>query len=121
MLEPDKRLARVQGELVDGRAPVIGYEIHCGTTTGAGLARPLLALPRGPEGACSDDDRIRGTYLHGLLDSPDACTTILQWAGLPDPERVDVVAALEQNLDRVADACEKHLDLQALSRWMPID
>jgi len=121
VLESDKRLARVEGKLIDGTARVTGYEIHCGVTTGPGLDRALLMLSTGPEGARSSDDRVRGTYLHGLLDSPEACAAVLAWAGLSTPRRVDVASAVDQSLDRVADACETHLDLQALSRWLPLE
>lgn len=63
-----------------------------------------MLLPDGPEGARSEDDRIRGTNLHGLLDSPEACAAMLRWAGLPAPETVDIAATVEQSLDRVGGA-----------------
>lgn len=34
-------------------------------------------------------DRILGTYLHGLFDSPSACAALLSWAGLKDARGQD--------------------------------
>jgi adenosylcobyric acid synthase len=40
-----------------------------------------------------------------------ACATLLRWAGLDEPEQQDYATLREQSIDRLADVCEKHLDL----------
>jgi adenosylcobyric acid synthase len=114
-LEPGKQLRNVSGRLTLGNAPVRGYEIHAGVTTGAALASPAARLGHGPDGALSEDGTILGTYLHGLFEAPDACAALLSWAGLREVERLDYAALRESALDRLADAVEQHLDTGRLT------
>ncbi len=113
-LAPEKQLRNVSGRLTIGDAPVHGYEIHAGVSSGAALARPSVHLAGGPDGAVSDDDLVLGTYLHGLFESPDACTALLGWAGLRDSQSVDYRALRETAIDRLADEVERHLDTDRL-------
>ncbi len=111
VLAKEKQLRRCNGRLLlDDPATVQGYEIHAGVSHGPALRRPLLELERGTDGAISDDGQILGTYLHGLFDSPAACTALLRWAGVKDAEATDVAQLREQSIDRLADAVEHHLD-----------
>mgnify|MGYP005849055383 CR=1 FL=1 len=109
-LEPEKQLHRVQGRLGIGDAFVDGYEIHAGVSRGAALERPAVQLERGPDGALSEDGAILGTYLHGLLDAPEACTALLGWAGLTRAEAFDYAALRAASFERLADAVTAHLD-----------
>lgn len=111
VLEPEKQLANVSGILAFGDAPVTGYEIHCGVSRGTALARPLVRLDGRHDGAISEDGQILGTYLHGLFESRPACDALLEWAGLAAPQTPDYHALREAALDRLADACEEHLDM----------
>lgn len=112
-LKPDKQLHRVSGLLWDG-TPVEGYEIHAGVSTGPALATPFARLGERSDGARSADGCIQATYLHGLFDHPDALTRLLAWAGLDAPAAVDLRARREQDIDRLADTVEAHLDVPAL-------
>ncbi|MBV8777769.1 MAG: cobyric acid synthase, partial [Alphaproteobacteria bacterium] len=64
-----KRLAAAAGVEIAGGAPVRGYEMHLGITTGAGAERPMLRLGDRTDGAVSADGRVAGCYLHGLFAS----------------------------------------------------
>lgn len=114
VLEKDKQLRNVRGKLWLNDAPVTGYEIHAGITTGDGLLKPAVLLDNSPDGAVSDDDQIIGTYLHGLFESNEACNTLLHWAGLDTAETPDYHAQREQGIERLADAIEQHLDTEQL-------
>jgi len=111
-MSPEKRLAQVQGVCAfsDDQAPVSGYEIHMGVSTGSALARPAFFIEGRPEGAQSDDGQILGTYLHGLFDTPQAISALLRWAGLNSEHTVDTSALREASLDRIADATQPLLD-----------
>ncbi len=111
-MSPEKRLAQVQGVCVfgDDQAPVSGYEIHMGVSTGSALTRPAFLIEGRPEGAQSDDGQILGTYLHGLFDTPQAISALLRWAGLNSEHTVDTSALREASLDRIADATQPLLD-----------
>ena len=114
-LAPDKQLRRVTGRLALNHAPVTGYEIHHGVTHGSALLRPLVTLDEGNDGAISVDEHIIGTYLHGLFDSPPACSALLRWAGLGEVRPLDYPQLREQGIDRIADALEHHLDMQQIN------
>ncbi|MBC8640135.1 cobyric acid synthase [Caballeronia sp. EK] len=117
VLTQRKQLENVAGRLTigDTPAPVRGYEIHMGRTHGPALARPLVALASGCfDGAVSDDDQIAATYLHGVFDTPEACTALLAWAGAENAEPLDYPALREASLDRLADSFAQSLDLDAL-------
>ncbi|MGH8582908.1 MAG: cobyric acid synthase [Gammaproteobacteria bacterium] len=120
-LERDKQLRNVSGMLVLEDASVTGYEIHAGVTRGDGLMRPAVHLAGRPDGAISEDGRILGTYVHGLFESTAACNALLRWAGLDHPQTRDYHALRETHIDRLADACETHLDLAAITRLLDID
>ena len=121
-LAHDKQLRTVVGVLADGVTPVAGYEIHAGVSSGAGLNQPLCWLDGRPDGAISHDDQVRGTYLHGVFDTPAATDALLAWAGLAGGAASPDIAALrDAAIDRLADAVEAHLDTRALRRLLGMD
>jgi adenosylcobyric acid synthase len=121
-LARDKQLRQVEGRLTFADVTVTGYEIHAGVTRGAGLAGTVADLGHGYDGARSSDNRILGTYLHGLFDAAAARDALLHWAGLADPDAAPAYAELrEAGLDRLADACADHLDLDALAPLLGLE
>ena len=110
-LAAEKQLRNVRGHLALENAEVCGYEIHAGVTTGVALERPAVQLEDGRcDGAQSADGKIFGTYLHGLFESPAACSALLRWAGLQDVQSVDYHALRERDIERLADLVQNHLD-----------
>lgn len=113
-LAQTKQLKQVSGHLAFAEAKVSGYEIHMGVTTGPALQTPVLYLDSRPEGAVSHDNQIAGTYLHGLFDQQEACAAWLTWAGLTTQKRFDYEQLKNDELNRLADCVEVHLDWNAL-------
>ena len=109
-----KQLANTKGKLLASGSPVQGYEIHNGITRGEALSRPMLMLGDRYDGAMSEDGQLMGCYLHGLFDVADSGNAILAWAGLHDNRGVDYAAHREQQLDRLADMVESHMDMTIL-------
>lgn len=103
-LTQEKRLAQVEGRCAFADAQASGYEIHMGTSCGASTARPVFYIGDRAEGARSPDDRVLGTYLHGLFDTPQAMAALLRWAGMREIVPVDLAQLREQSIDRIADA-----------------
>ena len=118
-LESCKILRHATGAMTMDGARIRGYEIHCGISQGTALDHPACILDDGrPDGARSADDRILGTYLHGLFDEPQALSRLLAWAGLREPAAFDVRQVRETSIDRLADAVADHLDTEALRRLL---
>ncbi|BAP15279.1 MAG: cobyric acid synthase [Alcanivorax borkumensis] len=113
-----KQLRNVEGRFVAADTLIRGYEIHNGLTQGEALKHPMLVLEGRDDGAMSEDGRVMGCYLHGLFDVPDSCNTILEWAGLKSQRSVDYAVHREQQLDRLADMLEEHLDMTRLKQCM---
>lgn len=141
-----KQLYNVSGylELGGQKAPVKGYEIHCGDSYSLrDLITPfnwqrqhhiesdnltyfddhkkqrLTGTDFIKDGLMSDDGQILGTYLHGLFDLPQASDLLLEWAGLSQQHNaVDVNALREQQLNRLADEIEAHLNMPLLTQLL---
>ncbi len=117
-LASEKQLRNVRGTLFLEDAPVSGYEIHAGISSGAALNRPALKIECDGEyifdGAISPDGQILATYLHGLFESQSASDALLRWAGLREVYTPDYHARREADIDRLADAVEMHLDVVQL-------
>jgi adenosylcobyric acid synthase len=114
-LEPEKQLLNVEATLALKDAPVRGYEIHAGVTRGRGLERPFLQKKSGePDGAISDDNKVAGSYLHGVFESSQGLEAILRWAGLTDVNTVDYWKLREEDIETLADMIETRLDSERL-------
>ncbi len=115
LMTEQKVLANVCGVAANG-APVQGYEMHLGETTGADSARPFLTLAGKPEGAISPNGRIMGTTLHGLFQSDAFRTAFLAELRPGQRQALDYNAIIENTLNQWASHLETHLDLDALLR-----
>ncbi len=80
------------------------------------IAGPTQFTAPRSEGLLSEDNQILGSYLHGLFDSPEACELLLTWAGMTAPQgrTVDINQQRQQQLDRLADVLEQHLDFNKI-------
>ncbi len=116
VLEPEKQLLRVQGTLQTTGAKVSGYEIHCGVSNGSALENSALNLGDHNDGAISSDGAIFGSYVHGIFDETESLSSMLAWAGLRDVEAFDYRARQEADIERLADAVEKHFNAEWLQQ-----
>lgn len=108
---PHKTLLRVTGtSLIPGLEglPVEGYEIHHGATPSAG--GPALDLRGRPDGAATEDGRIFGAYLHGLLDSPAFRHALLRLLGASPAAPAESTVVF----DRLADWLGAHAEMDRI-------
>lgn len=86
------------------------------TTKLAKITVPAQIAAVRSEGLLSEDNQILGSYLHGLFDSPEACELLLAWAGMTASQghAVDINQQRQQQLDRLADVLEQHLDFNKI-------
>ena len=126
VLTQSKALHNVKGFLCADESAVTGYEIHMGVSQSSAELAPFAMLidsagQQRAEGVCSADDQIRATYLHGVFDHPQALASLIRWAGLElDQEVPDFRAVREQEIDRLADTLEAHVDLQGLTAFFEV-
>lgn len=111
VLKDEKVLRNVEGTLFMDGVHVKGYEIHAGCSSGVALERPAMDIQGRVEGAVSKDNQVLGTYIHGLFDTQEACSSLLKWAGLKAVKAVDLEDIREANINRLADVVEENLDM----------
>ncbi len=113
---------RVAAGLWSGAAglPVTGYEIHMGQHAGESGAAPLLTLDGRPDGAVSEDGRIAGTYLHGLLHNDGVRAALLRALGRHETGESAMAFAerREAAFDRLAAVVREHLDLARVNAFV---
>jgi adenosylcobyric acid synthase len=101
-----------------------GYEIHIGHSDPVEQNRPAFNILKRldksvdlNEGQVSQDGRVVGTYLHGLLDNDELRDAILGWAVGSQPEGAgvwDYAGFKNRQYDLLADHLERHLNLDGL-------
>ena len=136
VFEGSKETHRINGKVIEANgllagatgAPVRGYEIHMGRTSGEGFAPPFLIDDRADapvagngdlEGALDASGSVMGTYIHGLFQNVELRGAVLgelarrKGVSLPD-------AASEQDLDKeydkLADWVRSSLDMDLVYR-----
>jgi len=99
-----------------------GYEIHTGQTkrfNGKSLFyifEKNRIFSDNEDGCIAYDERIMGTYIHGLFDSPDITKRWLSVIGLGaiDVPKTKGLNAREKEYDLLADHFEKHVDMKEI-------
>ena len=125
-LEERKVLKQVRGNWQSSGDLVEGYEIHLGQSRFQSVpSAPLLIIEDNQrcreEGYRSDDNRIFGTYVHGVLDCPIgrqrflAEISTLYDDALATSRRINAADHKDQQYKLLADHFKQHLDISALS------
>ncbi|WP_428671486.1 cobyric acid synthase [Reyranella sp.] len=109
VLAGDKVLIEVSGTAQG--VPFKGYEMHVGRTSGS--AKTLLRLDGHDEGSVSNNGRIAGCYIHGLLADDRQRRHWLERLGAAT-SGLDYEADVDATLDLLADHVEKHIDCDRL-------
>lgn len=129
VLEQDKVVRKVTGTCLLNRKRVSGYEIHMGRTRPLRrVGRPYLRIHRPGErttwedGWVSEDGRVLGTYVHGILDSPrfrgDFLNQIRVEKGLKQRRPRQGRLARFREYDRLADHFEAHCDVERILSYL---
>jgi adenosylcobyric acid synthase len=109
VLQPVKHLSTRAGRHRASGAPLTGYEIHMGETTGPDCARGWIELDGTPHGASSPDGHVQGCYLHGVFTSDAFRAAWL--ASFGQTSQAAFEARVEAALDGLAQHLRSHFDL----------
>ena len=112
-MHPEKQLTCVSATHCATGAPVEGYEIHIGNTTGPDCDRPFAQIDGRIDGAISADGRVVGSYLHGMFTSDRFRGAYLALLGAETSD-LAYEAEVDRALDDLADHMEAHLDVPGL-------
>ncbi len=99
---------------------IYGYEIHSGKTVGN--TNPFVTV-RTKEGSHINyadgdmrDDRLYGTYIHGIFDSSEFRTTLLnrirRKKALTEKQSIDWRQQREEEIEKLARVVREHLDME---------
>lgn len=110
----DKTVQEITGTCARTGAAITGYEIHAGVTQGTDLARPMVRLSHGDDGAKSIDGRIEGTYIHGLFSNDEFRANWLSRIKENIGSGLQYEASVDAALDELADGLETALDIEAV-------
>jgi adenosylcobyric acid synthase len=109
-----KTLRPVAGVELTTGASIAGYEMHLGTTRGAGASRPMIQFADGTfDGAASADGRILGCHVHGLFTDPAFRRAYLAVLGAHSKGE-DHAQRVDRALDEIAAALESALAIDRL-------
>ena len=126
-LQPAKTVSRSRGTVLAdcgflndvASTAIHGYEIHLGLTSGS---NPLFHISQRegsavdvPDGGCSGDGRIWGTYLHGVFDNDAFRRAWLESLGV-QPSTDSFQQRRTRSYDRLADVLEENLNIDLLDR-----
>jgi len=125
ILEEKKIVRKVTGICLINRKRVTGYEIHMGQTRILRrMGKPLLRVHEPgnrqswEDGWSMEGNRIAGTYVHGILDSPgfrgDFLNRIRRAKGLKERAARHGRLARFHQYDRLADLFEAHCDVERI-------
>ncbi len=114
VLEKSKRLTRIKGWCHQFQAPVEGYEIHMGVTENFENQSFIEVATIGNQSDCfddgsiTDDQRIFGTYMHGIFDSGEFLKKFLEWINnkkalkIIEGQQISFNYSIDKELDRLA-------------------
>ena len=112
VLTSDKITAPVTAQHLASGETIQGYEIHLGRTSGPDCSRAVVSINGRLDGAISLDGRVSGTYVHGLFASDAFRKAWL--TGFGRQSQLNYNATVEATLDKLADHCEEHLDIDQI-------
>jgi adenosylcobyric acid synthase len=118
-MKPGKTVQQTTAHCPTFDCSATGYEIHVGLTVGPDVEqRPFLQVDGRRPGACSADGTVAGGYMHGLFSDDLFRARYLApfRGGVQNQTRYG--HRVDEALDVLAEAMERHLDIDALHKAM---
>ncbi len=117
-MEPMKVTKQSKGYLNES-VKVYGYEIHMGQSKFLEDINHLIQLEDGHvDGYMSSDEKVYGTYMHGVFDSPSFrehfINPLRKEKGLMEKKSINYEEIREETLDKLADVVRENLDMDKI-------
>ncbi|WP_458352492.1 cobyric acid synthase [Peribacillus frigoritolerans] len=132
VFQAEKKTVQMEGILsagiMESQMKLNGFEIHLGRTTLKSQVRPFLLLKDGREdGAVSNDNKVMGTYLHGIfhnrLFTRLLVNQIRRNKGL-DEVKENVQSDSERREEAynlLASHLEENIDMDTIYQWLQLE
>lgn len=126
ILKGEKRLRRVEFQMDGVAGRHSGYEIHMGESKLEPGAEPMTILNDGSEDGCMVNDKVMGSYIHGILDNPAVIDYLLRdhalCKRLPTSGGVEPYREFkERQYDALAERLRNCLNMELLYKIMQGD
>jgi len=122
VLAEDKTLVRATAKHAPSGLPVFGYEIHHGQTSLDGLVSVFRRTDGEVVGVGTPDNRIWGTYLHGVFDADGFrrwfIDRLRERRGMHPLQKIMATYDLEPAFDRLAEVVRESLNMDEVYRVM---
>lgn len=97
-----------------------GYEIHMGTTDSESPS-PLNILSTGEADGYKLNDKVWGTYIHGIFDNREIVESILKVVSSKDLEIESYQEIKDKNFDKLAALIRESVDMDYIYETLKID
>ncbi len=124
----DKCIRRDQGKLnIGDLGEFTGYELHMGISEVN--EKPLFTIEKmfgdpEQEGSVREDEKLYGTYMHGLFDKPSFrrhFVSVMKNDFTENCPAKDYDASVEENIQKLADIFEKNLDMKTIMALLGVN
>lgn len=113
-MQTEKQTRLVEGHCPRSQSRLVGYEIHVGKSEGPDTRTPMTILGGKPDGAINANGRVEGTYLHGIFANDQFRAWWLNSIKNDSAGSLNYEAAVEHELEALADGLEDSLNVDAL-------
>lgn len=111
----EKTTEQCQFTFLDEMEICNGYEIHMGETPSVSA---LCQLENCKSDGCYLNEKIWGTYIHGIFDNPTIIRRIVESAGGKVENTFDHNTFKEEQYDKLADLVRRHSDMESIYQSM---
>lgn len=118
VLTQEKNSTQCNFQFFNDKSNCRGYEIHMGSTSSTGNPRPLTKLANGKSDGYFLNNKVWGSYIHGIFDNTPVLNSILKpflKSGLALNNYHDFK---ENEYNKLADFIRKNVDIQAIYKQL---
>ena len=112
-LSPKKRTVQCKFKFLENEEVCSGYEIHMGITK-CEDNKPVCIIEGNQPDGCFVNEKIWGTYIHGIFDNNVVLNHILKLAGEKLDTNIDHKSFKEEQYNKLADVVRKNVDMELI-------